>query len=498
MTPRAYARRMPTPAITDIDHAGLRCRAYSSHRGDGAPVFVLVHGIGMSHRYNRRLHRELAAVGSVHSLDLAGFGATPRPRRQVSVEEYADLIVAALDSLGVASCVLVGHSMGTQFTLEVARRHPDRVSHLVLMGPVVDPRRRTVVQQTLALARDSLREPPSANLIVFTDYLRGGPRWYLTELEVMMGYPTEKRIVDVTCPVLVLRGADDPVAGEDWCRRLAGDATSGRMLQLAGHRHVLQHSAPRGVAAAVARFAGDEDPLPDRRPHARRLPLLRRARWWLLDYLYAGYWQVRSILPLPRPTAYRDGSKSPVVVIPGIYERWRFLSPLVRALHDAGHPVHVITLLQRNQRPVPASAALVGDYLEAEELDDVTIVAHSKGGLIGKYLMLDPRTANRVRSMVAICTPFSGSRYARFMLLPGLRSFRPGEATTTRMSRELGANERITSLFGEFDPHIPEGSVLPGARNVRLPAAGHFRILGHPRTVEAVLGAVSEKPAVSG
>jgi pimeloyl-ACP methyl ester carboxylesterase len=48
------------------------------------------------------------------------------------------------------------------------------------------------------------------------------------------------------------------------------------------------------------------------------------------------------------------------------------------------------------------------------------------------------------------------------------------------MSRELTINSRITSIYGPFDPHIPEGSVLPGATNIELPVAGHFRILGDP------------------
>jgi pimeloyl-ACP methyl ester carboxylesterase len=53
------------------------------------------------------------------------------------------------------------------------------------------------------------------------------------------------------------------------------------------------------------------------------------------------------------------------------------------------------------------------------------------------------------------------------------------------------ANSRVVSLYGAFDPHIPEGSELPGATNVELPVAGHFRILNRPETVRAVLAAVS-------
>ena len=55
-------------------------------------------------------------------------------------------------------------------------------------------------------------------------------------------------------------------------------------------------------------------------------------------------------------------------------------------------------------------------------------------------------------------------------------------------------NDRIVSIFGEFDPHIPEGSALPGATNITLPTGGHFRILSDPATLKFVLEAVS-RPA---
>jgi hypothetical protein len=217
---------------------------------------------------------------------------------------------------------------------------------------------------------------------------------------------------------------------------------------------------------------------------------MQRAWWWLLDYAYAGYWQVRAAVTRMPASELLAGGGRPVVVIPGIYETWQFLRPMVDALHRAGHPVHVVTLLQNNRMPVDRAAQVVSDYLMGEGLADVTIVAHSKGGLIGKYVMMQPSSRDRVRGMVAICAPFSGSRYARYMLLPSLRAFSPTHAITALLAREVSINSRITSIFGLFDPHIPEGSELAGATNIRLPVGGHFRILSDTRCIDAVLEAV--------
>jgi hypothetical protein len=58
------------------------------------------------------------------------------------------------------------------------------------------------------------------------------------------------------------------------------------------------------------------------------------------------------------------------------------------------------------------------------------------------------------------------------------------------LAEDRDVNRRIVSVFGEFDPHIPGGSFLAGAKNVRLETGGHFRVLAHPR-VMAELAALS-------
>lgn len=220
-------------------------------------------------------------------------------------------------------------------------------------------------------------------------------------------------------------------------------------------------------------------------------PLVRRrARWWVEDYAYAGYWQLRSAVSHAKPGDYRHGSGRPVLVIPGIYENWQFMRPLIDALHTSGHPVHVVTLLRYNRRPVQEAARMVADYIAGHNLRDAAIVAHSKGGLIGKYAMLKLDTDLRIARMIAICSPFSGSRYARFAPARSLRAFAPNDVTTRLLARERRLNGRITSVFGRFDPLIPEGSVLPGARNIQLDVGGHFRIIGDRRTIRVVLAEV--------
>ncbi|GGH35928.1 esterase/lipase family protein [Microbacterium album] len=212
----------------------------------------------------------------------------------------------------------------------------------------------------------------------------------------------------------------------------------------------------------------------------------RRLGWWIRDYAYAVQWQGRALLDRTEPETFRSGDGTPIVVIPGVYETWKFLQPLIVALHERGHPVHVVDPLRDNRRPIDEGARLVAAHLVEHDLRDVVLVAHSKGGLIGKHVMAFGPGASRVRGMVAVAAPFGGSRYARLMVLPTLRSFAPRNATILALAQEIAINARIVSIYARFDPHIPEGSELAGAKNVVLDTGGHFRVLADPRVIGEV------------
>lgn len=232
----------------------LRFRTLTSPGATGT-VYVLVHGIGMSHRYLARLHDSLTAQGTVISVDLPGFGGLTKPSRDLDIGEMADALAAVLDGLGAAAVVLVGQSMGTQWAVELAARRTDLARAVVLIGPVADERRRTVLQQAALLALDTAGEPPGANALVLGDYLRCGPVWYLTQLRHMLGYPIEQRIRAVRAPVLIVRGSRDPIASRGWCRRLRDAAAAGTVLvEVPGRVHNVQHTAPGAVASAIRRF----------------------------------------------------------------------------------------------------------------------------------------------------------------------------------------------------------------------------------------------------
>jgi hypothetical protein len=119
------------------------------------------------------------------------------------------------------------------------------------------------------------------------------------------------------------------------------------------------------------------------------------------DFPNAMRFRARAVRAWAVPTEFAGGSKHPVVILPGVYETWHYLRPVAEALNAAGHPVHIVTTLGFNHRPIPDSARQVWECLRALDLRDVTIVAHSKGGLNGKHLLAHDHTEGRERRIVA-------------------------------------------------------------------------------------------------
>ena len=101
--------------------------AYSD-RGNGLPL-VLVHGFPLCRKMWRPQNDTLAKAGCrIITPDLRGFGESGMSSGIVSMDIYADDIVALLDHLGIDKAVVGGMSMGGYVLLNLLERYPDRVA----------------------------------------------------------------------------------------------------------------------------------------------------------------------------------------------------------------------------------------------------------------------------------------------------------------------------------------------------------------------------------
>ncbi|WP_083602818.1 esterase/lipase family protein [Bowdeniella nasicola] len=179
-----------------------------------------------------------------------------------------------------------------------------------------------------------------------------------------------------------------------------------------------------------------------------------------------------------------------IIVLPGIYETPTDLRELTRPLRRRGHTIHRVPHLARQLAPMSWLRERVERYLVANDLTSVILLAHSKGGLVGKQVMMGAE-GHRIAGMVALATPWQGSRYAS-LFWPGLgvRSLRPGSAMISAAMSPHESDARIVSIQPSFDPHVPQHAHLPGAHQIDLTRPGHFAILSDRDVIATVANAV--------
>lgn len=218
------------------------------------PVFVLVHGLGMSSCYMMPTARLLAGLGTVYAPDLPGFGKSGKPSRSLAIPELADSLAEWLGANRIGSPVLIGNSLGAQVIVDFAVRHRTRLTAAVLVGLTVDPEARRMSTQIGRLLADVPREPGGLYPIAVADYLRAGVVRCVKTLRHALDDPVEEKLPAIRVPVLVVRGECDPLVPPRWSKRAATLVSDGWEVTIPGAAHAVNFSAPEALVNEVMKF----------------------------------------------------------------------------------------------------------------------------------------------------------------------------------------------------------------------------------------------------
>jgi 2-hydroxy-6-oxonona-2,4-dienedioate hydrolase len=248
--------------LVPVDGRTVQCHVLDPHPD---PVFspslrlpvILLHGLGYSSEAWRPTLEVLAERRlpcPVLVPDMPGFGCSPGPKEALGMADLADWTARLMDALGVERAHLAGNSMGCQVALALARRQPDRVGGLALVGPTVGEEYISFWRYALGLLLDGVQEPPNYNLRLTRMYAQMGVPRYLATTRKMLEDEPLRHGDEVRAPCLIVRGARDGIIPDSVARRLAAALPRGEFRRLSGTAHALQFSRPREFVETALPF----------------------------------------------------------------------------------------------------------------------------------------------------------------------------------------------------------------------------------------------------
>jgi len=238
------------------------------------PTLAFVHGAANDHSVWALQARYFAHHGrNVLALDLPGHGRSGG-EAPASVEAAAEWLMALLDTLGVTQAGLVGHSLGALVVLEAARRHPESVTQIALLGPaapmpvadvLLDAARENdhLAYELIAgwsfSAQDQLGGNPMPGVWMLGNALRlmerSRPGVLYTDLLACHRYAGGlSAAASIRCPALLLLGQRDLMAPAKNATALIAAFADQRVVTIADCGHSLMTEAPDVVLDALRDF----------------------------------------------------------------------------------------------------------------------------------------------------------------------------------------------------------------------------------------------------
>lgn len=176
--------------------------------------------------------------------DLPGFGDSDKPGRVLDVPQLADALAAWMAAVGLERSALLGNSFGCQIIGDLAARYPDRVASGVLQGPTTPPEERSWLWQFIRWRQNAPYNPDMGD-VSDIDYAKCGYVRALRTFEFSLRDRLEDKLARIGAPMLVVRGAEDPICHQGWAEQVADGLPDGRLVVIPKVAHTLVFTSPR-------------------------------------------------------------------------------------------------------------------------------------------------------------------------------------------------------------------------------------------------------------
>lgn len=244
--------------------------------GNGRTV-VLLHAFPLC---NAMWRHQAAAISSSHQVlmpNYRGFGESSPFKQEPSIDRLADDVASLLDSLKIATPVVLGGlSMGGYVALAVARKYPERLRALILADTRGEPddepakagRDKLIDSMRTQSARELIDQllpkllsaETRANRPDIVEEVRRmaavqTPEAIIAALKVLRNRPdASPTLANIRIPTLVLVGSEDSLTPPTMAEALANAIAGARIARIPGAGHLSNLEQPELFNAALREF----------------------------------------------------------------------------------------------------------------------------------------------------------------------------------------------------------------------------------------------------
>jgi pimeloyl-ACP methyl ester carboxylesterase len=223
----------------------------------------------------RHLYRELSRDHSFIRYDARGNGLSDREVPELTFEKFVDDLEAVVDAAGIDRFALLGISQGCAVSIAYAVRHPERVSHLVLLGGYAVGWKKRAKTEAEKQAGDAMltlmrvgwgQENPAFRQMFTSQFIPGANKeqadWFNEFQRISSSAADAARnllangeadvsslLSQVKVPTLVMHCRQDARVPFESGRRMAAGIPGARFVPLESQNHVMLEGEP-----ALARF----------------------------------------------------------------------------------------------------------------------------------------------------------------------------------------------------------------------------------------------------